>query len=164
MNTGFIVEPIDHRSASTARQIHTVQMLAYIQEAVLLGVDHFPPLRRTVEDLRSTEERFLGASLENELVGAVSLSPGEDGLGFNIASLVVLPKYQRQGVAKSLIEAVVALYGSGDLAVETGVKNVPALRLYARYGFVEIRRWNADRELIELIKLRRPGAGVQYAA
>ena len=164
MNTGFRVVPLDHRSVSTAQQIHAVQMLAYAREAALLGAVYFPPLTRTVQDVGSSDEHFLGAFARDELVGAASVWPDEDGVGLNIASLVVVPSRQRQGAGTSLIGAVVALYGSGELTVQTGVKNLPALRLYARHGFIEVRRWFAGREPIELIKLRRPGAGPQHAA
>ena len=158
------VEPLDHQSTSTARQIHAVQVLAYTQEAQLLGADAFPPLMRSVGEVRSSEEAFLGAFVRDELVGAVSVGPDENGVDLCIASLVVAPEWQQQGVGASLIEAVVAQYGTKDLTVQTGVKNLPALRLYARHGFAEICRWLVGREPLELIKLRRPAKGVKHAA
>jgi len=158
------VEPLDHQRVSTARQIHAVQVLAYTQEAQLLGADGFPPLMRSVEDVRSSEEKFLGAFVRGELVGAVSVGPDEETVDLCIASLVVAPQWQKRGVETSLIEAVLALYGTEDLTVQTGAKNLAALHLYARYGFAEICRWLVGRGPLELVKLRRPAKGVKHVA
>jgi GNAT superfamily N-acetyltransferase len=162
MDTEIRLEPLDHQRVSTARQIHAVQMLAYTQEAQLLGANSFPPLMRSVEEVRSSEEQYLGAFVSDELVGAVSVGPDEDGVDLCIASLVVAPQWQKRGVGTSLIEAVVDQYGTRDLTVQTGVMNLPALHLYERYGFAETCRWLVGREPLELIKLRRPAKGVQH--
>lgn len=158
------VEPLDHQRVSTARQIHAVQVLAYTQEVQLLGADGFSPLMRSVEDVRSSEEKFLGAFVRGELVGAVSVGPDEETVDLCIAALVVAPQWQKRGVETSLIEAVLALYGTEDLTVQTGAKNLAALHLYARYGFAEICRWLVGRGPLELVKLRRPAKGVKHVA
>jgi hypothetical protein len=54
--------PVDHTSPAIASQIHRVQMLACAQEARLLGAVDFPPLRRTVEDIRTCDEEFFAAT------------------------------------------------------------------------------------------------------
>ena len=53
----------------------------------------------------------------------------------------VSPQFQRQGIGTALIASVLAEHGHGEITVQTGVKSVPALSLYARAGFVEPRRW-----------------------
>jgi ribosomal protein S18 acetylase RimI-like enzyme len=73
----------------------------------------------------------------------------------NVASLVVTPQFQRQGIGAALMGSVVATHGSGAITVQTGVKNLPALSLYARAGFTEIRRWFVGREPLELVRLLR---------
>lgn len=155
MHSAFRIEVVDHRMPATARQLHTVQMLAYAQEARLLGALYFPPLERTVEDLRTSPEEFLAAFVGDEIVGAVSVWPDEEGMGTNIASLVVAPEFQRRGIGRSLMAAVLAVHAGGELTVQTGAKNSPALALYAQMGFVELRRWLVGREPLELVKLRR---------
>src|SRR6185295_2325550 len=136
-----------------------VQMLAYAQEAKLLGAIDFPPLRRTVEEIRTREEEFFVALVGGEMVGAISVQPDQDGMGRNIASLVVAPASQRRGIARQLMTEVLRRYGDAALTVQTGVRNEPALNLYAQLGFVEIRRWFVGREPLELVKLcRMPSA------
>lgn len=147
---------VDHRALSIARQLHAVQMIAYAQEAKLLGAIYFPPLERTVEEVRAADEAFLAAFMGQELVGAVSVWPDPEGMGMNIASLVVSPEFQRQGIGVALLASVLATHGAGQITVQTGAKNIPAFSLYTRAGFVEFRRWLVGREPLELIKLLRP--------
>jgi GNAT superfamily N-acetyltransferase len=153
------IEPFDHRVLVNAKQIHAVQMAAYAQEAALLGVVHFPPLDRTAQDIQSKVEQFYAALLGSNLLGVISVCSDEEPQAHNIASLVVAPENQRQGIAKLLVTAVVRQYGDRALTVQTGAKNVPALTLYAQFGFVEFRRWLAGREPLELVKLRRDRTG-----
>jgi hypothetical protein len=57
-----------------------------------------------------------------------------------ISSLVVLPAFQRLGIGRSLLSAVVSEFRSQVLAVSTGLQNAPALALYTQFGFVELTR------------------------
>lgn len=150
------IEPFDHRTPALARQLHAVQMSAYAQEAKLLGAVYFPPLERTVADLRASDEAFLAAFVDDELAGAISTLADDDGRGITIASLVVAPSFQRRGIASALMSTIIETHGHHGLTVQTGVKNVPALSLYGQAGFVERRRWLVGREPLELIELCRP--------
>lgn len=150
------IELADHRGAATARQLHAVQMQAYAQEAALLGAVWFPPLERSVDDLRASDEAFLAAFSGDTLLGAISVLPDDEGMGTTVASLVVSPPFQRRGIGRGLLAAVLASHGHDGLTVQTGVGNVPALALYREAGFVELRRWFVGREPLELVKLRRP--------
>ena len=149
------IEQVAHRSFEVARQLHSVQMRAYALEARLLGAVYFPPLERTVDDLRNSTETFLAARVEDQIVGAASTWPDDEGMGINIASLVVAPSHQRQGIGRKLMAAVLVRHGGEGLTVQTGVKNVPAITLYKSLGFAELRRWFVGREPLELVKLRR---------
>jgi ribosomal protein S18 acetylase RimI-like enzyme len=130
-------------------------MLAYAQESQLLGATYFPPLDCTVEDLQRSTEAFLAAFNGGNMVGAVSTRPDDEGQGVNIASLVVNPQFQRQGIGRLLMAAVLAEHDGMELTVQTGAENLPALALYAQSGFVEVRRWFVGHEPLELVKLHR---------
>jgi ribosomal protein S18 acetylase RimI-like enzyme len=158
-NLGLIVLPVDHTTLQIARQLHAVQMSAYAQEARLLGVRHFPPLERTVKEMQTNAEQFLAAFWGDEIVGAIGVWPDHEDGGMNIGSLVVAPQFQRRGTGRQLMMAVLHRWSHGSLTVQTGAKNLPALALYAQFGFVEFRRWLQGSESLELVKLRRsPGA------
>ncbi len=150
------IQAVDHRMPDMARQLHAVQMAAYAQEAALLGATWFPPLERTVQGVQASDETFVAAFVGDALAGAIGTGPDPDGLGTNIASLVVLPQFQRQGIATALMDAALSAHGGGEMTVQTGAKNAPALALYARTGFYELRRWLVGREPLELVKLLRP--------
>ncbi len=64
------IEAVDHSVVSMARQLHAVQMIAYAQEARLLGAIYFPPLERTAEEVRTGAEAYLSAFIGAELAGA----------------------------------------------------------------------------------------------
>ena len=146
---------LDQSSDSVARAIHAVQIAAYTQEAALLGVRDFPPLHRTVQDIARSGETYFGVYEGQCLVGALGFSSGSRGIGLNIDSLVVLPGYQRRGVAHALMAEFVAQHRTQDLTVQTGAKNAPALALYAGFGFKEFERCMLGEEQLELVQLRR---------
>jgi len=130
-------------------------MSAYAQEARLLGVIEFPPLARTVEDLRVGTESFVGVHIGGQLVGSIGVEPDPEYSGMSIASLTVAPTFQRRGIATALLVEVLQRHGAGCLTVQTGTGNAPALKLYERSGFVRVRRWVVGPESLEIVKLWR---------
>lgn len=149
---------LDQSDDSVARAIHAVQLAAYTQEAVLLGVQNFPPLDRTVQDIARSGETYLGVYEGQGLAGALGFSSGPRGFGLSIDSLVVSPGYQRRGVARALLSEFVTQHGTQELTVQTGAKNTPALALYAGFGFKEFKRCSLAEVQLELVQLRRESA------
>ncbi|MFN0056947.1 MAG: GNAT family N-acetyltransferase [Planctomycetota bacterium] len=154
--TELRIVAVDHRKHEVAAAIHAVQMAAYAQEARLLAVERFPPLDRTVADLQKTPEKFWIAADAEDVIGAISVGPDDTPNSMNIGSLVVLPMRQREGIARRLVAAVIAQHGTAPITVSTGLRNVPALTLYAQFGFIEFHRCSVGAEPIEIVKLRRP--------
>ncbi len=153
-----------------ARAVHAIQMAAYRQEADLLGVDTFPPLEQSLEDLQMSPTRFLGAWVAGDLVGALGHEPVDEPVteapGMLIASLVVAPPWQRRGVGRTLLDAAIQAFGSASMTVCTGARNMPALRLYQGAGFDERSRRLIGQpgiEVVELVRAKRisnPGDAV----
>jgi ribosomal protein S18 acetylase RimI-like enzyme len=152
------IEHVDHRRAGVAAAIHSVHMLAYAQEATLLQLDRFEPLETTVDEIARSEQRYIAAFDGHRLVGVTSVEPGEiermkwrtelelapwglqtgdDRRHVHIASLVVAPDRQREGVGRALVGAVIADHRFEIVTVSTAVGNSPAIRLYAAMGFFE---------------------------
>lgn len=150
---------LDHRTPATAQRIHAVQRLAYAQEAALLNATHFAPLDRTPADVLSSAERYLGALLADELVGAVSIETDLRAQRMTIASLVVTPMHQRKGIGRLLLAAALHECRGSTVTVSTGAKNAPALALYGSFGFVERGRRTVGPEALSVIELRRPEPG-----
>jgi ribosomal protein S18 acetylase RimI-like enzyme len=149
------IEPLAHRELAVAQKIHAVLLLAHAQEAQLLQVTDFVPMARTPEDLQASEDYFLGAFLGETLLGCLGLGPDDEPGQISIASLVVHPAHQRQGIARALMAEALRRAAGMVLSVATGAKNTPALALYRSLGFAEYRRGTLGAEAIEIVKLRR---------
>jgi ribosomal protein S18 acetylase RimI-like enzyme len=150
----FTVGHADHRLLGIARAIHGVQMLAYAQEAALLGVPTLPPQQRTVEQLQASNECFVAACLSSTLLGAVGVIDKPEVSILVINSLVVHPAHQRAGIATRLLLHALAASNAASVRVSTGAGNEPALALYRQHGFVEYKRWFVGAERLELVALK----------
>jgi ribosomal protein S18 acetylase RimI-like enzyme len=143
---------------ATAALVHRVQCAAYRQEADLLGVESLPALTRGVEDLQHLGETFAGIYLQGDLAAACSF---EDVDPFEICSLVVHPSFQRRGLGAALLRWLLSQSSQRCVAVSTGARNVPALALYAQFGFVEVRRSFFTDPPLEVVHLERPASESQ---
>jgi [ribosomal protein S5]-alanine N-acetyltransferase len=147
--------PIDHRLAEIAQAIHHIQMVAYAQEAALLGVPSLPPMEKSATELQSSDERFCGAYQSSTLIGAVGIVDKPSIGATLISSLVVHPLHQRKGVATAMLRHVLAVSNAESIRVSTGACNRPALTLYRQHGFMEYKRWAVGSPPLELVALRR---------
>ena len=68
----------------------------------------------------------------------------------HIQSLVVYPKFFRQGIGKSLVQFVFEKYKSKIFSVETGLANQPAINLYSAFGFEEVKKWDTEHNVIKI--------------
>jgi len=127
-------------------------MAAYRVEGDLLGVADFAPLRRTVAHIAASESVFLGSLAGGALIGAAEMEVAEAEPA-NIAALVVMPSHFRKGVGRALVRRVLEWCDGRDVTVSTGIRNAPALELYAGLGFRESRRWRTD-DGIRMVTLR----------
>jgi ribosomal protein S18 acetylase RimI-like enzyme len=153
------VEILSHRQPAVAAQIHAVLMLAYAQEAALLGVNNFAPLEQAAHDIEASEEFFLGSFDDQELLGVISVRADDEPGQINIASLVVHPAHQRRGVARTLLTSALQRAAGATFSVSTAAENAPALALYQQFGFAPYRwgtlQGTAGDEALALVKLRR---------
>ncbi len=154
MTPQLTLRPANHHLPDVARAIHGVQMLAYAQEAALLGVASLPPMKLTVEQLQASDEHFHAAHLSSTLVGAVGVIDKTEASMTIINSLVVHPAHQRAGVATRLLLQVLAANQATTIRVSTGAGNEPALALYRKHGFVEYKRWFVGPERLALVALK----------
>ncbi len=139
---------VDVSDESAAREVLAVQRAAYAVEAELIGFPELPMLHETLDELRASDETFLGAYEDGRLVGVVSWDVLEDGT-VDVFRLVVDPAAHRRGVASLLLESLAAWRPTDRTIVSTGSANAPALALYARYGFVPV----GEREVAPGVRL-----------
>ncbi|WP_410501788.1 GNAT family N-acetyltransferase [Exiguobacterium acetylicum] len=123
-----------------------VQRRAYQIEARLLETTDFPPLREKIDDINREAPTGFVYVIDDIVAGAVTIDD------LTITRLVVDPAYFRQGIAQSLLKHVFEQNHAKH--VMTGARNLPALTLYARFGFMEVRReWHEEIELVFLTRL-----------
>lgn len=130
-----MIKKIAHSKISNAEKIHELFQVSYSIEAQLIGVKDFPPLRRTLANYKESNTLFFGFWKDDDLAGAVEIDFLENTI--HICSLVVDPKYFRQGIAYRLLEFVEDYDDSENISVETGLANLPAITLYKKFGFQE---------------------------
>ncbi len=141
---------LDQASALIAHDIWALFQRAYQTEAALVGTPEFPPLNRSIENIRSTEALFYGL-FENGTLIAVSETQ-TDGECLAIDSFIVDPQFFRKGFGSCLLRFILDESGCDSAAVATGTKNEPAIRFYRKFGFNEIDRWEAA-EGMQIVKL-----------
>ena len=137
-----MIYKLQHKNKDTARKIRSVFQVSYSVEAKLLSAVDFPPLKRKLEDFIESNNTFFGVFLNDELAGVIEIEKSNTGV--HIQSLVVAPKFFRQGIGRKLTEYILSSYDSKIFTVETGVKNKPATKLYKKFGFVEVKQWETD--------------------
>lgn len=130
-----MIQALDIREDEPASRVLDLQLAAYSVEAGLVGSWELPPLKDTMDSLKSSGETFRGYFVDGELAGAVSFET--DGDSLVICRLFVGPGYFRRGIASSLLRCVEAA-GIERILVSTGARNTPARRLYEGHGFVAV--------------------------
>ena len=150
------IERLDLHAPGVAEELLRVHLAGYAVEAGLLGASDFPPLRRTIGDLRAAASTFLGCRDDGRLVGYLELE--DRGAELLVASLVVDPGRFRRGVGTRLVRRAIDLAWDRPLAVGTGADNAPALALYAKLGFVERERRTVAGGIRVVSLVRRPEA------
>lgn len=134
-----MVKALNNQTLNVATQIYEVFQSSYQVEAELIGVSDFPPLQRSVNDIMMADKCFTGfyangtlaAVVETELINQV----------LDIHSLTVAPEFFGQGIGKRLMQFVLHREGYEWANVETAVLNLPAINLYKKLGFAEVKRW-----------------------
>jgi SAM-dependent methyltransferase len=130
-----MIELLDLAVDGVAAEVLTLQHAAYRVEAELIGDDRIPPLHETLDELlAATDLQWRGIHIDERIVAAMAVT----GVGrqCDIDRLIVDPAYARQGLGRSLVEAV--LHHS-VVTVATGALNMPAKALYESLGFRVVR-------------------------
>ncbi len=148
---------LDITQLEAAEEIWALQHPAYRVEAALIGVADLPPLRDTVQTLRACGETFWGYRDDGgDLIGAVSFEREQEGQ-YTLCRLMVHPNFLRRGVGSSLIEHILTLMPNHTvLTVTAEIRNLPAIALYERYGFVRYETFKPTTEITMLRLIRSP--------
>ncbi len=145
---------LNQKDLLTAKEIYSIMQAAYRIEADLLHARDFHPLKRTIEEIRTSETSFHGIFIRNQLIAVIEFEQPEDS-SVEIDSLVVNPSFFRRGCGRQLLEHTFSIFPDKSFLVSTGIKNLPAVQLYRNAGFAESRLWKTPCG-IDMISLTRP--------
>ncbi|QZO11710.1 GNAT family N-acetyltransferase [Pseudoalteromonas piscicida] len=134
-----MIQKLNNRDVSMAREIFNVFQRSYKVEAEFIGASYFPPLSRTIEDICGATSHFYGYFENQNLAAVIEIVIFEKTL--EIDSLTVDPSYFRKGIAGKLLHFALTEFDAAKVIVETATANAPAITLYQKYGFVEYKRW-----------------------
>jgi ribosomal protein S18 acetylase RimI-like enzyme len=137
-----MIQRLQNNKIEISKKIRAVFQVSYKVEAKLLKATNFPPLKRPLEDYVISKNMFFGYLKNEELFGVIEIDHNNSYT--LIRSLVVDPLFFRQGIARKLMEFTFNNFDSNLFVVETGVENVPASKLYMKFGFIEVNQWNTD--------------------
>jgi len=137
-----LISKLDHSNKNIALNIREVFQESYAVEAEILKAIDFPPLKRPIEDFINSTNSFYGYTVNQKLAGITEIK--EEELFIHIQSLVVKPEYFRQGIAQHLLDFVFSSILKDKYIVETGTENIPAINLYMKNGFSEVKQWDTD--------------------
>ena len=120
---------LENSRPEIAEAIYSVTQESYKQEASLLGLEHFPLLDKTANEITKDQGTYYGVFFTGSLAGVLHFNFG------NIDSLVVRPCFQRLGVAEKLLSHLFAEAKGIEITVSTAELNMPATSLYQKVGF-----------------------------
>ncbi|MBS0657619.1 MAG: GNAT family N-acetyltransferase [Verrucomicrobia bacterium] len=127
---------LDLTDPALAAAVHALGRRAYAAEAQLIGSDAIPPLHESLAEMCARELRWLGTfSADGALAGFLAWQRLPDG-DLDLDRLCVDPPCFRQGHATRLLTAV--LRDGPAAQVGTAEANLPAIRLYERFGFQRV--------------------------
>jgi len=137
-----MIVKIDNKRNEISLEIRRIFQSSYAIEAKMLKAIDFPPLKRTISQFIDSNSEFYAYYMKQNIAGLIEISSNQSIT--HIQSLVVYPKYFRQGIGKELVMFVLDTYTSTDFTVETGIDNHPAIKLYISLGFEEQNQWDTD--------------------
>ena len=149
---------LDHKVLATATRIHRVLARAHAQEIGQLAPEHRLSAGSSLEEVQRSQGCYLGAHIDDELVGAVSLAHDDEPGQLRVMLLFVDPQYQRRGIARTLMQEVLRRAAGTVVSVVTLAANTSVLALYSDMGFAPYRRGLLGSSGIELVKLRNTGS------
>lgn len=137
-----MVKLLYHQKSAVAKQIYQTFQVSYAVEADLLQSDDFPPLKRSVKNITESNTSFYGYLSKDVLKAVMEIQFNQTYV--HIQSLTVNPMYFRQGIGNSLLNFAIDTFSSDKFTVETGLANIPAIRLYENFGFIRQKIWMTD--------------------
>lgn len=138
-----------------AEEILELQKRAYRSEAELYDAFDMPPLKQTLDELRSqfTNHVILKAVSKDKIVGTVRAY--EENGACHIGRLAVHPDAQNQGIGTALLEEIEKYYECQRFELFAGGKSHKNISLYKKLGYAIVRTSSVGPREIEIVHMEK---------
>ena len=113
--------------------------LENIKDCLLTDFDNFWSYNILKQELENGKSKYFVAKQENEIVGFAGILLIIDQV--NIMNIVVKKDKRNFGIGSSLLEEIIRyskIHNATSITLEVNEKNIPAIKLYEKYGFKQV--------------------------
>ena len=116
-----------------------LQDLENIKDCLLTDFDNFWSYNILKQELENGKSKYFVAKQENEIVGFAGILLIIDQV--NIMNIVVKKDKRNFGIGSLLLEEIIRyskIHNATSITLEVNEKNIPAIKLYKKYGFKQV--------------------------
>lgn len=116
-----------------------LQDLEDIKDCLLTDFDDFWSYNILKQELENGKSKYFVLKQENEIVGFAGIMLIIDEV--NIMNIVVKKDKRSLGIGSLLLEEIVKyskIHNAISITLEVNEKNIPAIKLYKKYGFKQV--------------------------
>ena len=116
-----------------------LQDLENIKDCLLTDFDNFWSYNILKQELENGKSKYFVAKQENEIVGFAGILLIIDQV--NIMNIVVKKDKRNIGIGSLLLEEIIRyskIHNATSITLEVNEKNIPAIKLYKKYGFKQV--------------------------
>ena len=116
-----------------------LQDLENIKDCLLTDFDTFWSYNILKQELENGKSKYFVAKQENEIVGFAGILLIIDQV--NIMNIVVKKDKRNFGIGSLLLEEIIRyskIHNATSITLEVNEKNIPAIKLYKKYGFKQV--------------------------
>ena len=116
-----------------------LQDLENIKDCLLTDFDNFWSYNILKQELENGKSKYFVVKQENEIVGFAGILLIIDEV--NIMNIVVKKNKRNLGIGSSLLEEIIRyskIHNATSITLEVNEKNIPAIKLYEKYGFKQV--------------------------
>lgn len=113
--------------------------LENIKDCLLTDFDNFWSYNILKQELENGKSNYFVAKQENEIVGFAGILLIIDQV--NIMNIVVKKDKRNFGIGSLLLEEIIRyskIHNATSITLEVNEKNIPAIKLYKKYGFKQV--------------------------
>lgn len=116
-----------------------LQDLENIKDCLLTDFDDFWSYNILKQELENGKSKYFVLKQKNEILGFAGILLIIDEV--NIMNIVVKKDKRNFGIGSSLLEEIIRyskIHNATSITLEVNEKNIPAIKLYKKYGFKQV--------------------------